>query len=57
VTVTADPPPPGQTFAGWAGDIRILADPSLYTTTATMPSIDATVSATYTDVSSGESSE
>jgi hypothetical protein len=57
VTVTADAPPAGQEFAGWSGDIQILANPFLSTTTATMPSIDVTVSATYADVSSGESSE
>jgi hypothetical protein len=55
--VTAGPPSPGQKFAGWSGDIQILANPFLSTTTATMPSIDVTVSATYADVSSGESSE
>jgi len=57
VTVTADPPPPGQQFAGWTGDTQILANPLLSTTTATMPSIDVTISATYADVSSSESSE
>ena len=57
VKVTADTPPPGKKFAGWSGDIQILANPLLSTTTATMPSIDVTVSATYADVSSGESSE
>jgi hypothetical protein len=57
VTVTADAPPAGQEFAGWSGDIQILANPFLSTTTATMPSIDVTVSATYADASSGESSE
>jgi cytochrome c peroxidase len=57
VTVTADPPPPGKKFAGWSGDIQILANPSLSTTTATIPSIDVTVSATYADVPSGESSQ
>ncbi len=47
VTVTADPPPPGQQFAGWTGDIQILANPALPTTTATMPSIEVTITATY----------
>ena len=55
VTVTANPPPSGQEFSGWSGDIQILANPSLSTTTATMPSIDVTISATYADVSSGGS--
>jgi hypothetical protein len=54
VTVTADPPPPGQEFAGWSGDTQILANPSEETTTATMPSIDVTITATYADVPSGE---
>jgi Divergent InlB B-repeat domain len=57
VTVTADAPPAGQKFAGWTGDIQILANPFLSTTMATMPSIDVTVSATFADVSSSESSE
>ena len=55
VTVTANPPPSGQEFSGWSGYIQILANPSLSTTTATMPSIDVTISATYADVSSGGS--
>jgi Divergent InlB B-repeat domain/Ferritin-like domain len=49
VTVTADPPPPGKIFAGWKDDIEILANPSLPTTTATVPSIDVTLTATYKD--------
>jgi Divergent InlB B-repeat domain len=57
VTVTADAPPTGHRFAGWSGDIQILANPFLSTTMATMPSIDVTISATFDDVSSGESSE
>ena len=28
VRVTADAPPAGQNFAGWSGDIQILANPS-----------------------------
>lgn len=54
VTVTADPPPPGQEFSGWSGDTQILANPSAETTTATIPSIDVTITATYADVPSGE---
>ena len=50
VTVRADPPPPGKEFAGWSGDIQILANPSEETTTATITSIDVTISATYADV-------
>ncbi len=57
VTVTADPPPPGQEFSGWSGDTQILANPSAETTTATVPSIDVTITATYSDVPSSEPSE
>jgi hypothetical protein len=49
VTVTANPAPSGQQFAGWSGDIQILANPFMPTTTATMPSIDVTITATYAD--------
>jgi hypothetical protein len=51
VKVTANTPPRGKKFAGWSGDIQILANPLLSTTTATMPSIDVRVRATYADVS------
>src|SRR5262245_49260402 len=51
VTVIADQPPPGQVFTGWIGDVEILANPALPTTTATMPSMDVTISATYSDTS------
>ena len=54
VTVTADPPPPGKEFAGWSGDTQILANPSEATTSATIPSIDVTITATYANVPSGE---
>ena len=54
VKVTADPAPPRKKFAGWSGDTVILANPFERTTTATMPSIDVTVTATYADVLSGE---
>ena len=55
VKVTADEPPARKKFAGWSGDTQILANPSEETTTATMPSIDVTVTATYEDdVPSGE---
>ena len=49
VKVTADEPPARKKFAGWSGDTQILANPSERTTTATMPSIDVTVTATYAD--------
>ena len=57
VTVTADPPAPGKEFTGWSGDTQILANPSEETTTATMPSIDVTITATYADAPSSEPSE
>jgi hypothetical protein len=50
VTVTANPPPPGQQFAGWTGDIQILTNPTLPTTTALVPGM-ATITATYVDAS------
>jgi hypothetical protein len=50
VTVTADAPPAGQQFAGWTGDIQILANPAVPTTTATMPSIEVTITATYREL-------
>jgi len=49
VTVTADAPPAGRQFARWSGDTEILTNPSVPTTTATMPSIDVTITATYAD--------
>jgi hypothetical protein len=49
VIVSADPPPAGQQFAGWAGDIAILSNPFLPTTTATMPSMNVSLVATYRD--------
>jgi hypothetical protein len=49
VKVTADEPPAGKMFALWSGDTEILTNPSVPTTTATMPSIDVTITATYTD--------
>jgi hypothetical protein len=48
VTVTADAPPPGTHFVGWSGDVTILANPSLSTTTATIPFLPVTITATYT---------
>ena len=54
VTVSADTPPAGQQFAGWIGDTTILSNPFLATTTATMPSMDVTVTATYRPVSTND---
>ncbi len=47
VTVTANDPPSGQQFAGWSGNVQILANPSLPTTTAIIPSTAVTITATY----------
>jgi hypothetical protein len=49
VKVTADPPPPGKKFAGWSGDIQILANPFLSTTSATAVSKDVKIKANYAD--------
>lgn len=47
VVVSAKPPPEGSQFAGWIGDVPILANPSAATTTATIPSLNVTITATY----------
>lgn len=48
VTVSADAPKAGAQFAGWTGDVAILANPSLPTTTAIIPFMAVTITATYT---------
>lgn len=48
VTVSADAPKAGTQFAGWIGDVTILANPSLPTTSATIPYMAVTITATYT---------
>ena len=48
VTVSAEAPRAGVQFTGWTGDIAILANPSLPTTTATVPFMAVTITATYT---------
>ena len=47
VTVTANAAPIGQQFAGWTGNNVSFANAASPTTTLTMPSYAATVSATY----------
>jgi formylglycine-generating enzyme required for sulfatase activity len=47
VTVSADPPPAGQQFAGWIGDKAILSNPFIATTKAIIPSMNVAISATY----------
>ncbi len=48
VTINADAPKAGARFTGWTGDVEILSNPSLPTTTATIPFMAVTISATYT---------
>jgi hypothetical protein len=48
VIVSADEPQAGAQFAGWTGDVEILANPFLPTTTATIPYMAVTITATYT---------
>ena len=49
VLVSAAEPPPGSQFARWTGDIAILANPFLSSTTATIPSVAVAISASYTE--------
>jgi Endonuclease/Exonuclease/phosphatase family/Divergent InlB B-repeat domain len=55
VRVSAGPPPVGLRFAGWTGDISILVNPFLATTSATIPAADVSLTATYKAVSAGTS--
>ena len=57
VKVSADPPPAGQQFAGWAGDTAILSNPFLPTTTAIIPSMNVSLFATYGDPQGAARSE
>jgi hypothetical protein len=47
VRVRADKPPKAMAFRGWIGDWVILANPELSMTTATIPSMDVLIQATY----------
>ncbi|HET7238072.1 MAG TPA: fibronectin type III domain-containing protein [Terrimicrobiaceae bacterium] len=47
VKVQANAAPTGKQFAGWTDDWQILSNPFIETTTATMPSLDVTVTANY----------
>src|SRR6478609_2555798 len=47
VTVTAAPAPAGTHFVGWTGNITILANPSSPKTTAIIPFMAVTITATY----------
>ncbi len=48
MVVSADAPPIGAQFVGWTGDVAILANPFLPKTTATIPYMAVTITATYT---------
>jgi Divergent InlB B-repeat domain len=48
VTVGAEAPSSGAQFTGWTGDTAILANPSQPTTTATIPFMAVSITATYT---------
>jgi hypothetical protein len=50
VTVTANTPASGYTFAGWTGTTSALASTTAQTTTLTMPAAAATITATYAAV-------
>ena len=50
VTVSADPPGAGQTFAVWAGDAAILENFTSATTRAFIPLRDVTITATYSPI-------
>jgi hypothetical protein len=54
VPVSAAAPPAGQEFDRWIRDYQILEDVEDSTTVAMMPSVDATIEATYTGVTSAD---
>ena len=47
VPVSANPPPPGQQFDVWIGDVVILDEITSPSTLATIPSMPVTIEATY----------
>jgi hypothetical protein len=47
VTVSADAPQAGAQFAGWTGDVGILVNPFLPTTTAIIPNMAVKITATF----------
>ena len=51
--MSANPPLEGQQFTGWTGDVAILANPAAATTTATIPSSNVSIRASYAGGSSG----
>ena len=57
VTIAADAAPSGEVFSAWTGDVSLVTDINAASTTFTMSSVDATLTATYTPVSTGGGSE
>ncbi|MBD3239233.1 MAG: hypothetical protein GF331_01505 [Chitinivibrionales bacterium] len=51
VTISANNPPSGKQFDRWTGDVANVANVNNATTTITMPAANATVTATYKDIS------
>ena len=56
VIVSADAAPTGAHFTGWTGDVAILANPFLSTTSATVPFMAVTVTATYSAAAATDNS-
>lgn len=56
VTVSADAAAAGTQFAGWTGDVEILANPRASTTTATVPFMAVNITATYSVVPAANAS-
>jgi len=50
VSISADPPPSGQAFDSWTGDVGTVADIYDQSTTLIMPSYNCIVTATYVTV-------
>jgi Divergent InlB B-repeat domain len=55
VSVRADAAPAGTQFAGWTGDVAVLADRFSPTTTVMVPFTAASVTATFTPVTTSKS--
>jgi hypothetical protein len=50
VNITADGAPSGQEFSHWSGDNQYLDDSTLTTATLTVPAMDVTITAVYSDI-------
>ncbi|WP_431125646.1 BspA family leucine-rich repeat surface protein [Flagellimonas flava] len=53
VNIVADAAPSGQQFEAWVGDVEAVTDINSATTTLTMPSANAEITATYSSIPSG----